>query len=178
MLGSHLPSSRLDAAPHKPLRLPDYPGVSMDSSDEFGGCERRILGAIDRWHPGSIVESMRLACPQVPAMLILQVDPERFRFSVYHFRDEGLHIPPPFTGGSNAPMPTWSSMRDCFARTIPTWDCSSKKDVHSAARSIIHGKGCSQQNQPTISSGKPGYWISHLKDSQKSPPAIGRPRSH
>ncbi|MBI4001376.1 MAG: phosphodiester glycosidase family protein [Nitrospira defluvii] len=33
------------------------------------------------------------ACPQVPAMLILQVDPERFRFSIYHFRDEGLHAP-------------------------------------------------------------------------------------
>ena len=33
------------------------------------------------------------ACPQVPAMLILQIDPERFRFSIYHFRDEGLHVP-------------------------------------------------------------------------------------
>ncbi len=33
------------------------------------------------------------ACPQVPALLILQVDPERFRFSIYHFRDEGLHAP-------------------------------------------------------------------------------------
>jgi uncharacterized protein YigE (DUF2233 family) len=32
-------------------------------------------------------------CPQVPAMLLLQVDPERFRFSVYHFRDEGLPAP-------------------------------------------------------------------------------------
>ena len=33
------------------------------------------------------------ACPQVPAMLIVQVDPERFRFSIHYFRDEGLHAP-------------------------------------------------------------------------------------
>jgi uncharacterized protein YigE (DUF2233 family) len=37
-------------------------------------------------------------CPQVPAMLILQVDPERFRFSVYHFRDERLNLPPSIHG--------------------------------------------------------------------------------
>ncbi len=33
------------------------------------------------------------ACPQVPPLLMLQVDPERFRFSIYQFRDEGLHAP-------------------------------------------------------------------------------------
>lgn len=33
------------------------------------------------------------ACPQVPALLMLQVDPERFRFSIYQFRDEGLRAP-------------------------------------------------------------------------------------
>lgn len=33
------------------------------------------------------------ACPQVPSMLVLQVDPERFRFSIHYFRDEGLHAP-------------------------------------------------------------------------------------
>ncbi len=38
------------------------------------------------WHP---VE----ACPQVPALLMLQIDPERFRFSIYQFRDEGLRAP-------------------------------------------------------------------------------------
>lgn len=32
-------------------------------------------------------------CPQVPALLLLQVDPERFRFSVHQFRDEGLRSP-------------------------------------------------------------------------------------
>ena len=43
------------------------------------------------WNPAN-------RCPQVPAMLILQVDPERFRFSVYHFRDERLHTPPSIHG--------------------------------------------------------------------------------
>lgn len=32
-------------------------------------------------------------CPEVPALLMLQVDPERFRFSVHQFRDEGLRSP-------------------------------------------------------------------------------------
>lgn len=38
------------------------------------------------WNP-------RDTCPQVPALLMLQIDPERFRFSVYQFRDEGLRAP-------------------------------------------------------------------------------------
>ncbi len=38
------------------------------------------------WNP-------RDTCPQVPALLILQIDPERFRFSIYQFRDEGLRTP-------------------------------------------------------------------------------------
>lgn len=33
------------------------------------------------------------ACPQVPTLLMLHIDPERFRFSVYQFRDEGLRAP-------------------------------------------------------------------------------------
>ena len=32
-------------------------------------------------------------CPQVPALLMLQVDPERFRFSIHQYRDEGLRAP-------------------------------------------------------------------------------------
>ena len=49
--------------------------------------ERLIAGLqVTRWNPGK-------SCPEVPALLILQVDPERFRFSIYHFRDEGLHAP-------------------------------------------------------------------------------------
>jgi uncharacterized protein YigE (DUF2233 family) len=43
------------------------------------------------WNPANI-------CPQVPPVLMLQVDPERFRFSIYHFRDEGLHAPPSIHG--------------------------------------------------------------------------------
>lgn len=33
------------------------------------------------------------ACPEVPSLLMLQIDPERYRFSVYQFRDEGLRVP-------------------------------------------------------------------------------------
>lgn len=32
-------------------------------------------------------------CPQVPSLLMLQVDPERYRFSIHQFRDEGLRAP-------------------------------------------------------------------------------------
>ncbi|HQR13479.1 MAG TPA: phosphodiester glycosidase family protein [Nitrospira sp.] len=33
------------------------------------------------------------ACPQVPSLLMLQIDPERYRFSIHQFRDEGLRAP-------------------------------------------------------------------------------------
>lgn len=33
------------------------------------------------------------ACPLVPSLLMLQIDPERYRFSIYQFRDEGLRAP-------------------------------------------------------------------------------------
>lgn len=33
------------------------------------------------------------ACPQVPSLLMLHIDPERFRFSIYQYRDEGLRAP-------------------------------------------------------------------------------------
>ena len=33
------------------------------------------------------------ACPQVPSLLMLQIDPERFRFTIYQYRDEGLRAP-------------------------------------------------------------------------------------
>jgi uncharacterized protein YigE (DUF2233 family) len=49
--------------------------------------ERLTTGIqVTLWNPAK-------ACPQVPAMLMLQVDPERFRFSIHYFRDEGLRAP-------------------------------------------------------------------------------------
>ncbi len=33
------------------------------------------------------------SCPQVPSLIMLHIDPERFRFSIYHYRDEGLRAP-------------------------------------------------------------------------------------
>lgn len=54
--------------------------------------ERLTTGIqVTLWNPAN-------ACPHVPAMLILQVDPERFRFSIHYFRDEGLHAPLSITG--------------------------------------------------------------------------------
>lgn len=49
--------------------------------------ERLIPGIeVALWNP---VE----ACQEVPALLMLHIDPERFRFSIYQFRDEGLSAP-------------------------------------------------------------------------------------
>lgn len=39
------------------------------------------------WEPGSQCGD------EVPPLFMLNVDPERFRFSIYHFRDEGLSAP-------------------------------------------------------------------------------------
>ncbi len=39
------------------------------------------------WTPGT-------ACAQVPPLYMVKVDPERFRFAVYHYRAEGLKSPP------------------------------------------------------------------------------------
>ncbi|MBI5776037.1 MAG: hypothetical protein HY444_01500, partial [Nitrospirae bacterium] len=38
------------------------------------------------WTPGE-------ACAQVPPLYMMKIDPERFRFSVYHYRVEGLESP-------------------------------------------------------------------------------------
>lgn len=38
------------------------------------------------WTPGE-------ACQQVPPLYMLKIDPERFRFSIYHYRAEGLDVP-------------------------------------------------------------------------------------
>ncbi|MSQ77866.1 MAG: hypothetical protein EXR97_05395 [Nitrospiraceae bacterium] len=38
------------------------------------------------WTPGE-------ACAQVPPLYMLKIDPERFRFAVYHYRAEGLELP-------------------------------------------------------------------------------------
>ena len=38
------------------------------------------------WTPGD-------ACEQVPPLYMVKIDPERFRFSIYHYRAEGLDVP-------------------------------------------------------------------------------------
>lgn len=42
--------------------------------------------AVTVWEPSA-------RCDEVPPLLVVRVDPERFRFSTYHFRDEGLPAP-------------------------------------------------------------------------------------
>jgi uncharacterized protein YigE (DUF2233 family) len=42
---------------------------------------------VTMWNPGARCHD------QVPPLVIVQVDPEHFRFSTYHFRDEGLSAP-------------------------------------------------------------------------------------
>ena len=43
--------------------------------------------AVSVWKPGD-------ACPAVPAMLVTDMDPERVRFSVHYYAQEGLSQPP------------------------------------------------------------------------------------
>jgi uncharacterized protein YigE (DUF2233 family) len=43
--------------------------------------------AVTVWTPGP-------SCEQVPPLYLVKVDPERFRFAVYHYRAEGLTSPP------------------------------------------------------------------------------------
>src|SRR6185436_13362683 len=38
------------------------------------------------WMPGE-------ACAQVPPLYMVKIDAERFRFSIYHYRTEGLDLP-------------------------------------------------------------------------------------
>ncbi len=93
MLGNRLPSSRLTqrliglCACLTILGIIGYHQISSAAVSDISW-ERLTSGMqVALWNPAT-------RCPQVPAMLILQVDPERFRFSVYHFRDERLRIPP------------------------------------------------------------------------------------
>ncbi len=49
--------------------------------------ERLVTGMhVAFWSPIDV-------CPQVPSLLMLQIDPERFRFTIYQYRDEGLRAP-------------------------------------------------------------------------------------
>ena len=62
--------------------------------------ERLTTGIqVTLWNPAEV-------CPQVPSLLILQVDPERFRFSVHYFRDERLPTP--------LPIHEWQQRTDAY----------------------------------------------------------------
>ena len=50
--------------------------------------ERVIAGImVALWNPAP-------ACPEIPPFLMLEIDPDRFQFSVHQFRDAGLATPP------------------------------------------------------------------------------------
>jgi uncharacterized protein YigE (DUF2233 family) len=52
------------------------------------------------WTPGP-------SCEQVPPLYLVKVDPERFRFAVYHYRAEGLTSPPT--------LPEWQQRTQALA---------------------------------------------------------------
>ncbi|MBX3237633.1 MAG: phosphodiester glycosidase family protein [Nitrospiraceae bacterium] len=43
--------------------------------------------SVSIWNPAE-------ACPDVPTLLMLRIDPERFRFAIHHYHHEGLAAPP------------------------------------------------------------------------------------
>lgn len=43
--------------------------------------------AVSLWEPASRCEE------QVPALFVVKIDPDRFRFAIYHYRDEGFAAP-------------------------------------------------------------------------------------
>lgn len=47
--------------------------------------------AVSVWKPGA-------RCPEVPATLVTDIDPQRYRFSVHYFAQEGLSDPPTIEG--------------------------------------------------------------------------------
>lgn len=62
--------------------------VPACSSAEDLSWDRLAVGlAVTIWKPGTDCAG------QVPSLLMVRVDPDRYRFEIYHFRDEGLPSP-------------------------------------------------------------------------------------
>ncbi len=66
------------------LSWPPFPTAAGVSEPEW---ERLTLGLnATIWNPAA-------SCPDIPPLLMVQIDPERFRFSIYQFHDAGLPAP-------------------------------------------------------------------------------------
>jgi uncharacterized protein YigE (DUF2233 family) len=63
-----------------------FPTASSASLTEVGWEGLASGLAVKVWNPAD-------SCPDVPALLMLRIDPERFRFSVHQYREEGLPAP-------------------------------------------------------------------------------------
>lgn len=73
-----------------------FPGLILGICGLLAGADQPASGVPESsmdglelivWHPGE-------RCGEVPGLLIAKIDPERYRFSTYHFADEGLAAPP------------------------------------------------------------------------------------
>jgi hypothetical protein len=70
--------------------------IGLSSSAPFAAAFSANDPVWDRLTPGIMVTlwNPAAACPEIPPLLMLQIDPDRFRFSVHQFRDAGLATPP------------------------------------------------------------------------------------
>ena len=111
------------------------------------------------------------ACPQVPAMLSCRSTRNDFgsRFITFAMKDSTA--PSRFTGGSNVPMPTWSSTRDCFVEDYSYLGLLLKEGRSLGGKKHHSWQGLFAAEPTDNNSGKLGYWISPLMDLQKRPPS-------
>jgi uncharacterized protein YigE (DUF2233 family) len=66
-----------------------WPSVTIAAGSNQPLWERLIPGLnVAIWNPSP-------ACPDIPPLLMVQIDPERFRFSIYQFHDAGIPAPLP-----------------------------------------------------------------------------------
>ena len=92
---THKPSRRRDAgstrhAPVLRIALASLLGLLTVGAAQAQELTWDRLGrglAVTVWDPGSGCAGV------VPALLLVRIDPERFQFSTYHFRDEGVAAP-------------------------------------------------------------------------------------
>ncbi|MFO0731525.1 MAG: hypothetical protein U0361_11125 [Nitrospiraceae bacterium] len=126
--------------------------------------------SVSIWNPAE-------ACPDVPTLLMLRIDPERFRFAIHHYHHEGLAAPPT--------IQEWQRRTDAYVvfnaglfREDYSYLGLLYKDGHALGGSgTIHGRGSSLPNRPIRRSVRPGCWISHSIPLRKTTRRTGKQRN-
>lgn len=134
------------------------------------------MGALDHRHAGGALEPHR-SLPHVPSLLMLHIDPERFRFSIYQYRDEGLRAP--------LSIHDWQQRTDAyvlfnaglFREDYSYLGVLLKEGRSLGTKNITHGRDYSRRNRPTAGSGRPVCWTLPSTDLQKKPHPTGRPHN-